>query len=81
MKSLAFVAMFVSTAAVAADLPSRSVPLPPVRSVVVEQTTPFFVGVHLGASNYDQKLWSDRSEFRANVRAGYEFSPFPSPRR
>lgn len=77
MKSIVILSgLFLSTAAVAADIPSRNAPLPPARPVFVETAKPFFVGVHLGASNYDQKLWSNNSEFRANVRAGYEFSPY-----
>lgn len=76
MKSIVILSgLFLSTAAVAADIPSRFTPLPPT-VVRAEKTNPFFVGVHLGASNYDQKLWSNNSEFRANVRAGYEFSPY-----
>jgi opacity protein-like surface antigen len=77
MKSLIILAgLFLSTVAVAADIPSRNAPLPPVRPVFVETVKPFFVGVHAGTTNYDQKFWSDNTEFRANVRAGYELSPY-----
>jgi opacity protein-like surface antigen len=76
MKRIVILAgLFLSTAAVAADLPSRFAPLPPT-VVRTEQSNPFFVGVHFGTTNYDQKLWSNNSEVRANVRAGYEFSPY-----
>jgi opacity protein-like surface antigen len=67
--------LFLSTAAVAADLPSRTAPLPPT-VVRAQQTSPFFVGVHLGTTNVGQSLWSNNTEFRVNVRGGYEFSPY-----
>jgi opacity protein-like surface antigen len=77
MKSLVIVSgLFLSTAAVAADIPLRSAPLPPARPVFVEQSRPFFVGVHAGVSApYGQSdIFSDNA--RVNVRGGYEFSPY-----
>jgi opacity protein-like surface antigen len=76
MKSIIFgSALLVSTATMAADLP-RVGPMPPIRPVFVESVMPFFVGIHVGTTNYDQKFWSNNSEFRANVRGGWEFSPY-----
>ena len=77
MKSLIILAgLFLSTAAIAADIPSRNAPQSPARPIFVEIVKPFFVGVHAGTTNYNQNLWSDNTEFRANVRGGYEFSPY-----
>jgi opacity protein-like surface antigen len=78
MKSFVIVSgLFFSTAAMAADIPLRSAPLPPARSVVVEQTTPFFVGVHVGrASPYGRNEFFDNSNVRLNARAGVEVHPF-----
>ena len=76
MKSLVILSgLFLSTAAVAADIPARFAPLPPT-VVRVQQTTPFFVGVHAGVTSpYGQNIF-DNSEARVNVRAGYEFSSY-----
>jgi opacity protein-like surface antigen len=77
MKSLViFSGLFLSTAAMAADIPLRSAPLPPARPVVVEQTTPFFVGIHAGAAAPYGYNFVDNSDLRVNARIGYEFSPY-----
>lgn len=56
MKKLLIIAtaLVVSSAAMAADLPSKTAPLPPIRESVV---TPFFVGVNAGGL-YDSEEYT-----------------------
>lgn len=78
MKRIVILAgLLFSTAAIAADLPSRTAPMPPQRPVFTEPTNPFFVGVHVGAtfSNDNYRIGDDQN-YNINVRGGWEFSPY-----
>jgi opacity protein-like surface antigen len=66
--------MAMTTAAFAADLPSRSEPKAPA-AVVSKSSTPFFVGVSGGSTTTDSTLdWSKINNL--GVRGGYEFNSF-----
>jgi opacity protein-like surface antigen len=77
MRTMIIAASMISTSAFAADIPSRTAPLPPQRPVFEQPSYPFFVGIHVGTSQFQgQRSWSDNSNARVNVRAGWEFSPY-----
>jgi opacity protein-like surface antigen len=68
--------MLVSTAAVAADIPARTSPLPPTVTRV-QQSQPFFVGIHVGvATPYNGDRLFETDNVRTNLRGGFEFSPY-----
>jgi opacity protein-like surface antigen len=61
----------MTTAAVAADVPGRNAPLPPVRPNFETTMTGFYAGANAGASWY-----SGDAKALAGVTVGYEFNPF-----
>jgi hypothetical protein len=71
---LSTAAFIAATAVNAADVPSKSVPLPPTNPTTVASTT-YFAGVHIGSNaSINQDLWY--GSLRGAVRGGWEFSEY-----
>ena len=69
---ISMIAVLVSSIARAGDLPSKSVPMPPVRPISYSQDD-FFIGAHVGFKATERASWEN---VRANIRGGWEFSDY-----
>jgi opacity protein-like surface antigen len=66
------VASFLATSAIAADLPSKSAPLPPTRVADAISDTSWYGGLAVGGIYKDSNKWYN--DIRLSVMGGYEFN-------